>query len=100
MKKAQLEIELQKFLDELIIMEQQTKLGAASVKFLTGETDKLLVKNNDSNLSYSEKEKVLAQMDAMYLRLEKEKELLREKMAESKSFDDRFEKLRNTPVED
>ena len=65
MKKEQLEIELNQLMTELCVLEEQANLEKATTDFLGKETDKLLVKSQDSNLSLEERERVYNQMTAL-----------------------------------
>lgn len=99
MKKEQIEIEANKIISELNVLEVHSKLGFSTIKFLSAEADKLVLESKNPNLSFEERDTLCNQMDALQQRLGKENELLQVNMKKLKDVSDRFEHLRGLKPE-
>jgi len=100
MKKEQMEIELNKVITELSLLEEQANLETATTQFLGKETDKLMIKVKDDSLSFEEKEQVYSQMAALQGRLTKETMLVAEDMRKLSTLHDRFNYLQTLSIEE
>ena len=100
MKKEQLEIELNQLMTELCVLEEQANLEKATTDFLGKETDKLLVKSQDSNLSLEERERVYNQMTALQGRLARETRALTADMNKLSELNRRLEYFQSLTIEE
>ncbi len=100
MKKEQLEIELNQLMTELCVLEEQANLEKATTDFLGKETDKLLVKSQDSNLSLEERERVYNQMTALQGRLARETRALGADMNKLSELNRRLEYFQSLTIEE
>ena len=100
MKKEQLEIELNKLITELSVLEEQAVLETATTQFLGKETDKLLIKSKDSSLSFEEKERAHNQMTALQGRLSRETRALASDMRKLSELNNRFNYLQSVTLEE
>lgn len=100
MKKEQLEIELNQLMTELCVLEEQANLEKATTDFLGKETDKLLIKSQDSNLSLEEKEHIYNQMTALQGRLARETKILTDDMRKLKELSNRLEYFQSLIIEE
>jgi len=95
-------MELNKLVAQLDVLEDRAKMTASTVKFLSGEADKLMRKSENliTEGRFEEFEEVQKQMDAMYLRIQKEKEILMADMVKLSEFSEKFKHLQSLPIED
>ena len=100
MKKEQMEIELNQLMSELCVLEEQANLEQATTDFLGKETDKLLIKSQDSNLSLEERERVYNQMTALQGRLARETRALGDDMKKLAELNSRLEYFQSLTIEE
>ncbi len=100
MKKAQMEIELNQLMTELCVLEEQANLEKATTEFLGKETDKLLVKSQNSNLSLEEMERIYNQMEALQGRLVRETRALGTDMKKLTELNSRLEYFQSLTIEE
>jgi CII-binding regulator of phage lambda lysogenization HflD len=100
MKTEQLKIELNQLMTELCVLEEQANLEKATTDFLGKETDKLLIKSQDSNLSLEERERVYNQMMALQGRLARETRALGADMKKLSELNSRLEYFQSLIIEE
>jgi len=100
MKKEQLEIELNQLMTELCVLEEQANLEKATTDFLGKETDKLLIKSQDSTLPLEERERVYNQMTALQGRLNRETRALVADMNRLEELSNRLEYFQSLTIEE
>jgi hypothetical protein len=81
MNKGEIEIELNKILNEVMILQSQAILQNQTTDFLGKETDKLILKSKNEFLSLEERETLAKQIESLQRRLKIEMDALMKDMS-------------------
>lgn len=100
MKKEQLELEVNKLVQELYNLEKTANLEKETSEFLANEAQKLIDKSKVEGISLEEQETICKQMDALHIRMRLEEASMFKNRIRLVELAERFNYLKTVTVQE